>query len=128
VKVLLDTHVFLWWVTNKSHLSEYAHDLIADGHNELLLSAAAGWEIVIKANLGKLRLPDNPVDFIMAQMALNRIEPLSISMRHALHVHTLPSHHRDPFDRIMIAQCQVERAPILTADPLIARYAVERLW
>ncbi|HHV62264.1 MAG TPA: type II toxin-antitoxin system VapC family toxin [Firmicutes bacterium] len=102
--------------------------LKADGENELFLSAASGWEIAIKARLGKLHLSGDLESFIPEQLSANAINTLPIQMSHALHVHNLPDHHRDPFDRLLIAQAQLEDLPILTADPQIALYEVEVIW
>ncbi len=128
MRALLDTHTFLWWITGDPRLSRKVREIISDGENELFLSAASGWEIAIKAKLGRLQLPDAPERFIPEQMALNAIESLPIQMSHALHVYNLPDHHRDPFDRLLIVQAQLENFPILTADPRIARYSVKVIW
>jgi len=128
MKALLDTHTFLWWITDNPQLSPLAREIITDADNELFLSAASGWEMVIKARLGKLQLPDNADSFISEQLALNAIVSLPVQMSYALHVYALPNHHRDPFDRMLVAQAQMERLPILTADPQIGRYAVETIW
>lgn len=125
---LLDTHTFLWWITDDPRLSSRVYKIIGDGGNELFLSAACGWEMVIKAKLGRLQLPNDPEYFIPEQMALNAIDSLPIQMSHALPVYELPSHHRDPFDRLLIAQAQLENLPILTADPQITRYSVKVIW
>ena len=92
------------------------------------MSAASGWEIAIKAQLGKLQLPDNLERYIADQLPLNGFESLPIQLRHALHVYTLPNLHHDPFDRILVAQSQMEQLPILTLDPQIARYGVDVIW
>ena len=128
MKVLLDTHTFLWWITDHPQLSPRVREIIGDGNNELFVSAATGWEITIKTKLGRLQLPDEPQRFILEQLSLNAIQSLPIQMSHALHVFTLPDHHRDPFDRILISQAQLEGLPILTADPQIALYPVEIIW
>ena len=128
MKVLLDTHAFPWWITDDPRLSPRAREIIADGANVLFLSAASGWEIAIKTKLGRLRLPDKPERFILKQLESNAIEVLPVQMSHALHVYALPDHHRDPFDRLLIAQAQLEKLPILTADPQISRYEVETIW
>ncbi|SHI78849.1 type II toxin-antitoxin system VapC family toxin [Desulfofundulus thermosubterraneus] len=109
-------------------MSPRARKIISSGENKLYLSAASGWEMAIKARLGKLSLPDNPEPFILEQLAVNAIEPLAVSMRHALHVYTLLDFHRDPFERLLIAQAQLENLPIITADPQIASYPVEVVW
>jgi PIN domain nuclease of toxin-antitoxin system len=128
MRVLLDTHVFLWWINADPRLSTHAREIITDGENMLFLSAVSGWEIAIKAKLGRLKLPGPLKTFIPEQMALNAIESLSVQMSHALHVHTLPLHHRDPFDRLLIAQAQLDNLPILTADSKIALYAIKIVW
>lgn len=128
MRVLLDTHAFLWWITDDPRLSERARKIIGDGKNRLYLSAASGWEVAIKAALGRLKLPDAPERFIPEQLALNAIETLPVRMSHALHIYSLPRHQRDPFDRLLVAQAQLEKLPILTADTQIARYPVEVIW
>ena len=128
MKVLLDTHTFLWWIADSPRLSARAREVIRDSNNELVFSAASGWEIAIKAQLGRLQLPDNLEQFIVDQLSLNTILVLPIQLRHALHVYTLPQHHRDPFDRMLVAQSQVENLPVLTTDPQIAQYEVKTIW
>jgi len=128
MKALLDTHTFLWWITDDPKLSLRAREIFADGNNELLFSAASGWEISIKVQVGRLRLPADPQLFIPEQLSINAIKGLPIQMNHALHVSTLPNHHRDPFDRLLVAQAQVEGLPILSADPQIGKYQVDVIW
>jgi len=128
MRVLLDTHAFLWWIADNPRLSARARRIIGDGRNELLLSAASGWEIATKVRLGRLDLPDDLESFVLEQMALNSIAGLPIRMGHALHVHTLPDYHRDPFDRLIVSQARLEDLPILTADPQIAQYAAKTIW
>ena len=128
MKVLLDTHTFLWWISNDTRLSSRAREVISNGNNELLLSAASGWEIAIKVRLGRLQLPYEPERFIPEQLVINAIQSLPIKISHALHTYSLPIYHRDPFDRIIIAQAQLEGLPILTSDPQIAKYKVEIIW
>lgn len=125
---LMDTHTFLWWITDHSKLSPRAVDVISDGDNDLLLSAASGWEIAIKARLGRLALPDVPERFIPEHLHINAFRSLPLEMSHALHVNALPNHHRDPFDRMLVAQAQVEGCAILTSDLQIAKYNVETIW
>ncbi len=128
MRALLDTHAFLWWIADDSRLSKKAREIIADGHNELFLSAASGWEMAIKARLGKLQLSDSLERFVPEQLIINGIEGLPVQMRHTLHVQILPDYHRDPFDRLLVAQAQLEGLPILTRDPYIARYQVKTIW
>lgn len=128
MRLLLDTHAFLWWISDSPELSDDAREAIADGRNAPVFSAVSGWEIAIKAGLGKLELPDPPAKFVNEQLSKNDLEVLPIHLRHALGVYGLPDHHRDPFDRLLISQALVERLPILSADPEISRYPVETLW
>ena len=128
MKALLDTHVFLWWIMDDPQLSDRSRELITNRNNTFYLSAASGWEIMIKARLGRLQLPKNPQRFISEQLSLNNIESLPVQMSHALHTITLPDHHRDPFDRILIAQAQLEKLAILSADPQIIKYEVKVIW
>ncbi|MEZ4863593.1 MAG: type II toxin-antitoxin system VapC family toxin [Caldilineaceae bacterium] len=131
MRVLLDTHTFLWWIDNDSRLSAQVGEIIRDGANEVLFSAASSWEIAIKAQLGKLALPTNSAtleDFIIDQLAKNAFHILPIQLEHTLQVYGLPLHHRDPFDRVLVAQSQVENVSILTDDPRIRRYNAQVIW
>ncbi len=125
MRALLDTHVFLWWIMDSPLLPQSARQIIADARNELFLSAASGWEIALKASRGRLQLPDIPERFVARQLAENSIMSLPVLMSHALHVYRLPNHHQDPFDRLIIAQSQLEDLPLLTMDQEIARYEVQ---
>lgn len=128
MRVLLDTHAFLWWNTDDHKLSSVARNVIADDRNELYLSVASAWEIAIKAARGSLVLPDPPEQYVPSRLRLHRIQALPIQLGHALRVYDLPMIHRDPFDRLLIAQSQLETLPILTTDPEIARYNVDIIW
>jgi len=128
VRILLDTHAFLWWISDAPQLSQKARQIIGNGENALFLSAASGWEIAIKTRLGKLKLPADITSFIAEQLSVNAITPLPIQMKHALHLNSLPDFHRDPFDRMIVAQAQVEGLPVLTADPQLAGYSVQIIW
>jgi PIN domain nuclease of toxin-antitoxin system len=128
VKVLLDTHVFMWWINEDARMSENAHRVLSDGHNELVFSAASGWEMAIKVRVGKLRV-DGPLGpYLSTQLAQNSMQVLAVSLRHAVGVSELPTLHRDPFDRLLVAQALAEDLAIVTADPAIAQYPVETLW
>jgi PIN domain nuclease of toxin-antitoxin system len=127
VRILLDTQVWLWMLAAPERLSEPSRALLVSADHELLLSAASAWEIAIKYGLGKLRLPEPPGELMPRLMARTGITPLPVHHRHALHVATLPTLHRDPFDRLLIAQAQLEELPILTADNNFALYDVETL-
>jgi PIN domain nuclease of toxin-antitoxin system len=128
MRAILDTHACLWWITNNPQLSQPIRDIISNPNNTLYLSVASSWEIIIKSNIGKLPLPEPPTQFIQACLSANRFESMAISLAHVLQVDTLPNHHKDPFDRILIAQAQVEDMPILTIDHLIAQYPVKTIW
>lgn len=128
MRALLDTHTFLWWIVDQPRLSPQVRALLEDGANEFYLSAASGWEIAIKAQLGKIELPDDPAPFIAEQLALNAFVELPVRLNHALHVCKLPFLHRDPFDRLLVAQSQLEDLPILSADPQLARYPARVIW
>jgi len=128
MKFLLDTHTLLWWIADSPELSAKVRELMRNPDNELYLSAASGWEIAIKVQLGKLHLPDRPDRFIPDQLARNAIETLPVQMSHALHVGRLPSIHRDPFDRFIVAQSMLEKMPVVTRDPNIGKYKIAVVW
>ncbi|MBF0328372.1 MAG: type II toxin-antitoxin system VapC family toxin [Nitrospirae bacterium] len=128
MKALLDTHVFLWWVMDDERLTIFVRDFISNEKNELFLSAASCWEMMIKAKLGRIKFPDSAEKFIPAQMRQNNINGLPVHISHALHMYSLPDKHKDPFDRILIAQAQAERIPIVTNDSLIADYDIRVIW
>jgi PIN domain nuclease of toxin-antitoxin system len=128
MRALLDTHAFIWWVTDDTRLSSTARNIITDPGNILFFSAASAWEIVIKVRLGKLNLPESPETYIPSRLTANRFESLPIQMIHALQVVNLPSLHQDPFDRIIIAQSQVENIPLITVDSKIIQYPVDVIW
>ena len=102
--------------------------MFSHGDNDLIFSAASGWEIAIKARFGRLRVPGDLNTNLFGQLTENYISVLPIHLSHALRVHALPGHHRDPFDRLLLAQAIVEEVPLLSADPWIARYPVEVVW
>ena len=128
MRLLLDTHTFLWWVTDDASLSKTARHLIADTANEVFVSAVNAWEIAIKFGLGRLQLPEPPERYVPDRIARNGFQPLPISVAHALRVGGLPQHHRDPFDRLLVAQALEEDMPLLTADAMIRQYAARVLW
>jgi len=127
MKVLLDTHTFLWFVNDSPELSNNAAELL-ESDIDLLLSIASLWEIAIKVNLKKLSLPDDYERFIPQQMSLNEIELLPIALDHLNVVAKLPLHHRDPFDRMLIAQAIQEGIQIISVDTKFDDYEVERKW
>ncbi len=123
MKLLLDTHVFLWLQSSPERLGEHV-DLVADGGNELAVSAASSWEIAIKHEIGRLRLPEAPDRYVPSRIRMIGAQALPVEHSHALAVASLPALHRDPFDRLLIAQAQLEGMTILTADEAVARYPV----
>lgn len=125
MRYLLDTHIFIWWILDHPKLSKSFCDIIADSTSDLLFSSASAWEIVIKATLGKLSLPENAAEWIRKHLDLNRITALPITVEHALMLHELPNLHKDPFDRIMVAQARCENLTIITDDQWIQKYAVK---
>jgi PIN domain nuclease of toxin-antitoxin system len=125
VKILLDTQCWLWMLVAPERFSTAGAQCVSDPENDLHLSAASAWEIAIKHAIGRLRLPVDPAEYVRSRLAESRTIPLPISHEHALHVAGLPLHHRDPFDRLLVAQAQLERLSIMTADPHFAAYDVE---
>lgn len=125
---LLDTNVFLWAEGEPERLNPQAQALLADSHQAIYLSPASTWEIIIKVALGKLKLPESPARFVSGRMAQGRLLPLFITHEHALRVGQLPPYHRDPFDRMLVAQSLCEEMVLLTADPQVTKYPIETLW
>ena len=128
MKLLLDTHILLWWITNDPQLSAKARVLISEGHNTLYWSAASSWEVSIKYALGRMPFPEAPEQFLPHEIEKNRIESLPIIDAHAFRAAQLPHHHRDPFDRMLIAQAQVESLALLSNDRQLNHYDVEIHW
>lgn len=127
MRVLIDTHVFLWWFAAPERLGRRARRSIADGRNEVILSAASCWEMAIKAALGKLTLPEPVERYVPARIAAQGMETLAVLPGHALRVATLPPLHRDPFDRLIVSQALVEELPLLTADTQLRAYGVRTI-
>jgi PIN domain nuclease of toxin-antitoxin system len=125
MKALLDTQCWLWWIVSPERLSAESLRLIAEGGNWIFFSVASAWEIAIKHALGKLPLPELPAVFVPKRLLRDRFLILGVSLEHALHVAGLAPYHRDPFDRLLIAQSQIENLPILTAVPVFRKYRVE---
>jgi len=126
--LLLDTHAMLWFFWDDPLLSSAAKALIEDPHNRELVSVASCWEIAIKCGLGKLKLGAPSQTFLSREIARNNFELLPISLIHATHVEQLIMHHKDPFDRMLIAQALVERVSVVGADAAFDQYGVARLW
>jgi PIN domain nuclease of toxin-antitoxin system len=127
VKILLDTHTLIWWFGNESKLSRRASSLIANQANTVLVSAAIAWELAIKANLGKFDALSLTTD-LPRYTEEEGFEELPLTMEQAVRAGLLPLHHRDPFDRLLVAQAQALNAPILSADTVLDQYDVKRLW
>jgi PIN domain nuclease of toxin-antitoxin system len=128
MRLLIDTHIFIWYISNDSKLSTAARTLIDDENNEILLSIASLWEMAIKFSLGKLCLAIPFERLIPQQLDINAISLLNIDFNHLVVVSTLPFHHKDPFDRLMIAQAIVEKLPIISADSAFDDYLIRRFW
>jgi PIN domain nuclease of toxin-antitoxin system len=126
LRLLLDTHVFLWLLTEPERIGEH-RQLVEDPRTELLVSAVVSWEIAIKYGLGRLPLPEPPERYVPERIRAIGAQAFPIEHTHALAVAMLPPLHRDPFDRLLVAQARLLEVPILTADPAIAGYAVRTL-
>ena len=128
MKVLLDTHVLLWWLFDDPALSQPARDAIRDPGNSVLVSAASAWEISMKHRLGKLPEAGEAVGNLPALLRSARMEALPVTVEHALAAGALPGPHRDPFDRMLIAQSRLEDLPVVTADPVFGLYSARTVW
>lgn len=128
MKVLLDTHALLWLITGDDRFSENARQIFLNNANRLFFSAASLWEICLKKSLGKISLKNGWFRTIQEEMEINTIQWLPIEKTHCIEVAELPFHHRDPFDRMLIAQAIVEDLRLLSRDRRISDYAIERIW
>jgi len=128
MRVLVDTHVFLWWVEGDRALPAKVRATLASQENECLISVVSAWELAIKASLGKLKLTLPVERYVVEHIAANGFRMLDIRMAHVGRVETLDSHHGDPFDRLLIAQALEEEIPMVTADPVFRKYGVKRIW
>lgn len=126
--VLIDTHALLWFLRDDPQLSVAAKRTIEDPSNRKLVSIASCWEIAIKAGLGKLRLGETASTLLARELPKNSFEVLGITLHHATAVETLPRHHRDPFDRMLVVQSSIERIDIVSADVIFDSYGVTRIW
>lgn len=129
MRVLLDTHTFLWWVEEDPRLSDLAHETISDGNNQAFLSTASAWEIAIKASLDKLeKVPENLEGFLDEQLLVNGFEVLPVRLSHAVGVRQLSHYHRDPFDRLLVSQAVAEDMPLLSKDHELGDYPARIIW
>ena len=126
--LLLDTQAFLWWADDSPRLSKRARAAIAKPDETCFLSLASCWEMAVKISLGRLKLPQSVDRFVAHHMAANGIEPVGISLPHTARVATLPFHHRDPFDRLIVAQAIEEGLSVVSSDRVFNKYGVPRVW
>lgn len=127
MRLLLDTHVWLWMIGPAHRLSDVVRPLLEDRQNDLFLSAAAVWEIGIKYEAGKLALVSPPSTLVPTHIKRSGVQPLAVGISHALRAAALPMHHRDPFDRLIVAQALEEELTLVTADPRLAAYGVQTI-
>jgi PIN domain nuclease of toxin-antitoxin system len=128
VRVLLDTHTLIWWMTTDSHLSQSARALIEEKSNTSLVSAVSAWEIATKVRLGRLPAAAGLVQNFVSDLAQQRIDILAVTAEHGIRAGLLPGPHQDPFDRMLIAQALAENVPIVSNDRALDGYGVRRLW
>jgi PIN domain nuclease of toxin-antitoxin system len=128
VRFLLDTHALLWWMTDDSALPVSVRELLSKNANEILVSAASGWEIATKLRLGKLPIPIELIRDLAEHLAVAHFEKFSITMEHSVRAGLLPGPHKDPFDRMLISQAQEENIPIVSNDKIFDSYGVQRIW
>ena len=128
MRLLLDTHALLWFATGNRAFSPAARVQTSDPANEVLVSHASAWELAIKTSLGKLRLDRDLSLWLKRYVAGNGFDDLPISLDHVVGVARLPHHHGDPFDRLLVAQCQTERLALVSRDPVFDAYAIRRVW
>ena len=128
MRVLIDTHVFIWWTSDIKKLSSRVNDLLLDSNTEVVLSMVSIWEMQIKASLGKLQFKTNLQELVDDEINSNRIELLSLSLSHIYALSSLPQYHRDPFDRILVAQSMDMNLQIISIDEKFDAYGVNRFW
>ncbi|MDA1017480.1 MAG: type II toxin-antitoxin system VapC family toxin [Planctomycetota bacterium] len=128
MKLLLDTHAFLWMSLDDPQLSKTARENLADTENDLFLSPASYWEIAIKISIGKYTLAEPLVEFVGREMDANELNVLPVTVEHAGAVSGLPFHHKDPFDRMLVAQATLENMSLISCDVIFDQYGVTRIW
>ncbi len=128
MRYLLDTHTFLWAANGDPQLSARARAIVSDPLSELFLSAASAYEIAVKVAHGGLELPDEPGLYLLTRMAVFGVRSMPVAAEHAIAAAALPRIHADPWDRLLVAQSQIEDMPLLTRDPVISRYEVTTIW
>lgn len=125
---LIDTHVFIWWLQDNRELSERSRNIMSNAANEIFLSIASLWEISIKLSIGKLKINDYSTAYIEKQLVSNDIQLLPIKLSHTVNLHSMPNHHKDPFDRMIISQALEENLAIITKDNQFENYNIEVIW
>jgi PIN domain nuclease of toxin-antitoxin system len=128
MRLLIDTHAFLWWVEGSPVLPARARAAIADPDNECMLSLVSAWEMAIKSGLGKLKLSLSIERYLVENVAANGFRTLEMSLAHIGRVKSLPWYHRDPFDRLLIAQALEEELTVVTGDAAFRKYGLKRIW
>lgn len=128
MKLILDTQAFLWLLGDMPEVGQKAKKAFLSSDNDLFISLASIWEIAIKMSIGKLTLKQPLEQFLITQLQENNITQLDINFRHVIKVATLPFHHRDPFDRLIISQALVEKMPIVSNDSAFDAYSIKRYW
>ena len=128
MRALIDTRVFLWWLSADPKLSRRARDFIRDPESDICLSVVSVWEIMLKERAGRSPILGDVSTVVESQLRLNEISTIELSLLHLMKFSRLPMHHRDPFDQLLVAQAQVEGLPIVTGDAQIKRYEVEVIW
>lgn len=128
MRILIDTHVFIWWTSNPAQLSPLIHGILTDPKTEPVLSLASVWEMQIKVSLGKLSFQTALPDLVNDEVSHSRISLLPIELLHIYALNDLPLHHRDPFDRLLIAQSMLEGLTIASIDEKFDAYGVDRIW
>ena len=128
MRVLVDTQIWIWMRSAPARLSRRARRILTDERNEIVLSAATAWEITLKVAIGKLRLPCPVEEFVVTRAVATRVTPLPITQLHVIESAGLPLHHRDPFDRVLVARAHLEGMPLMSADQVFEAYDVKMLW
>ena len=128
MNLLLDTHAFIWWANEPDKLSDRVYSLLKSRENQIILSVASAWEMQIKMQLGKLKLETPLQDLIKSQQITNELKILIVNLKHVLALDKLSYHHKDPFDRILIAQANIEDFTIVSKDDIFSKYHVKVVW
>jgi PIN domain nuclease of toxin-antitoxin system len=128
LKAILDTHAFLWWATDDLKLSSRARDFIRDPKNSLSFSVVSVWEILLKARTGRLPIKGNVAEFVEIRIQRYDLALIDLTFTHLARFYSLPAHHSDPFDHLLVAQAQVEKLSLITGDAQIRKYDVDVIW